>query len=147
MVSALDSTTQTKVAIKKISPMAAHSQDAKHVLREVRLMRYLGVHENIITLKNLSMKDANDELYIVMELLDSDLHRIIQSSQSLSDAHNRYFMHQLVKGVNYLHKHNVIHRDLKPGNLLVTRNCELRITDFGLARLKPTRANNEEEER
>ena len=55
-------------------------------------------------------------------------------------------MYQLLKGVNYLHKHNVIHRDLKPGNLLVTRNCELRITDFGLARLKPTRENREGEE-
>ena len=140
VVSATDSVAQDKVAIKKISPMAAHSQDAKHVLREVRLMRYLGIHENIVTLKNLSTKESSDELYIVMELLDSDLHRIIQSSQQLSDAHNRFFMHQLIKGVSYLHKHNVIHRDLKPGNLLVTRNCELRIADFGLARLKPTRA-------
>ncbi|GMH95034.1 hypothetical protein TrVE_jg5357 [Triparma verrucosa] len=126
--------------------MAAHSQDAKHVLREVRLMRYLGVHDNIITLRGLSMRDCDDELYIVMELLDSDLHRIIQSSQSLSDAHHRYFMYQLLRGVNYLHKHNVIHRDLKPGNLLVTRNCELRITDFGLARLKPTREGEGGEE-
>ncbi|GMI47600.1 hypothetical protein TrCOL_g4659 [Triparma columacea] len=146
VASAVDAITQQKVAIKKISPMAAHSQDAKHVLREVRLMRYLGVHDNIITLKNLSMREQDDELYIVMELLDSDLHRIIQSSQGLSDAHHRYFMHQLLRGVNYLHKHNVIHRDLKPGNLLVTRNCELRITDFGLARLKPTREGEGGEE-
>ena len=109
-------------------------------------MRYLGIHDNIITLKGLSMREADDELYIVMELLDSDLHRIIQSSQSLSDAHHRYFMFQLLKGVNYLHQHNVIHRDLKPGNLLVTRNCELRITDFGLARLKPTREGEGGEE-
>mmetsp|Transcript_24864 Transcript_24864/g.51637 ORF Transcript_24864/g.51637 Transcript_24864/m.51637 type:complete len:471 (+) Transcript_24864:26-1438(+) len=146
VASAVDSVTQQKVAVKKISPMAAHSQDAKHVLREVRLMRYLGIHDNIITLKGLSMREADDELYIVMELLDSDLHRIIQSSQSLSDAHHRYFMFQLLKGVNYLHQHNVIHRDLKPGNLLVTRNCELRITDFGLARLKPTREGEGGEE-
>jgi serine/threonine protein kinase len=47
VVSALDSLSSSKVAIKKISPMAAHSQDAKHVLREVRLMRYLGVHPHI----------------------------------------------------------------------------------------------------
>ncbi len=146
VASALDAVSQQRVAIKKISPMAAHAQDAKHVLREIRLMRYLGVHENIITLKNLSMREQDDELYIVMELLDSDLHRIIQSSQGLSDAHHRYFMHQLLKGVNYLHKHNVIHRDLKPGNLLVTRNCELRITDFGLARLKPTREGEDGDE-
>ena len=69
-----------------------------------------------------------------MDLMDSDLHRIIQSPQTLTDAHNRYFMYQLVRGVIYIHAQGIIHRDLKPGNLLVTRNCELRITDFGLAR-------------
>lgn len=135
--SAVDQRTGHKVAIKKISPMAQDIVDAKHVLREIRLMRYLGTHPNIITLEDLWIKEQHDELYIVMELLDSDLHRIIQSSQPLSDAHFRFFMWQLLKGVKFMHDHQIIHRDLKPGNLLVTRNCELRITDFGLARMKP----------
>lgn len=56
---------------------------------EIRLMRYLGEHNNIITMRDLVVHEAEDELYIIMELLDSDLHRIIQSKQSLSDAHNR----------------------------------------------------------
>mmetsp|Transcript_41101 Transcript_41101/g.109664 ORF Transcript_41101/g.109664 Transcript_41101/m.109664 type:complete len:262 (+) Transcript_41101:121-906(+) len=137
VASASDVGTGGKVAIKKIKPMAAHTADAKHVLREVRLMRYLSAHPNIITMHDLFAETANDELYIVMELLDSDLHRIIQSPQPLTDAHHRYFMYQLLRGIAYLHDHNIIHRDLKPGNLLVTRNCDLRITDFGLAREKP----------
>ena len=74
--------------------MAAHSQDAKHVLREVRLMRYLGVHDNIITLRGLSMRDCDDELYIVMELLDSDLHRIIQVRARASEDRRDILLEQ-----------------------------------------------------
>ncbi len=64
-----------KVAIKKITPMAKHITDAKHVLREIRLMRYMGQHANIVHLLDLMVRESSDELYIVMELLDSDLHR------------------------------------------------------------------------
>ena len=142
VVSAADSRLPHRVAIKKISPISAHAQDAKHVLREMRLMKVLGRHDNVVSLKNLFVREQDDELYIVMELLDSDLHRIIQSSQPLTDAHNKYFMVQLLRGVKFIHSLGVIHRDLKPGNLLVSKNCELRITDFGLARLKAVRYDN-----
>lgn len=127
-----------KVAIKKITPVAKHVYDAKHVLREIRLMRYMGQHVNIITLEDLYLRDHADELYIVMELMDSDLHQVIQSKQVLSEAHIKHFLHQLCCGIKYLHDHRIIHRDLKPGNLLVSRDCQLRITDFGLARERPT---------
>jgi serine/threonine protein kinase len=76
-----------KVAIKKITPMARHVNDAKHVLREIRLMRHMGLHENIITLEQLVVRESADELYIIMELLDCDLHRVLQSQQALSDRH------------------------------------------------------------
>eukprot|EP00903_Cladosiphon_okamuranus_P016344 g15072.t1 len=135
--SAVDEKQGKRVAIKKIHPMAQHVVDAKHVLREIRLLRYLGSHPNIVSLEDLFISEHYDELYIVMELLDSDLHRIIQSPQALGDAHHRYFMFQLLKGVKFLHHNRIIHRDLKPGNVLVTKNCQLRITDFGLARLRP----------
>ncbi|CAM9491170.1 unnamed protein product, partial [Ectocarpus fasciculatus] len=145
--SALDEKQGKKVAIKKIHPMAQHVVDAKHVLREIRLMRYLGSHPNIVSLEDLFISEHYDELYIVMELLDSDLHRIIQSPQALGDAHHRYFMFQLLKGVQFLHSNRIIHRDLKPGNVLVTKNCHLRITDFGLARLRPMgRGTNPDDE-
>lgn len=144
--SALDSTSGSKVAIKKITPMAEHSMDAVHVLREIRLMRHMGRHENIISLVDLSVRESADELYIIMELMDSDLHRIIQSPQRLSNEHFRHFMHQLLAGVKFLHDNRIIHRDLKPGNLLVSRNCKLQITDFGLAREKPSGTGEDPEE-
>jgi serine/threonine protein kinase len=131
---ATDRSRGARVAIKRVMPMAEHSIDAKHVLREIRMMRHLGEHENIVKLEDLVCREKDDELYIVMELLDSDLHRIIQSSQVLTEQHIRLFMLQLLRGVQFLHENGIIHRDLKPGNLLVTRNCDLRISDFGLAR-------------
>jgi serine/threonine protein kinase len=126
-----------RTAIKKISQMAAHTVDAKHVLREIRLLRFLGAHENIIKLEDLIVHEEEDALYIVMELMDADLHKVIQSSQELTESHHRAFMHQLLCGMKYMHDHQIIHRDLKPGNLLISRDCRLRITDFGLARQRP----------
>ena len=137
VASALNAKEGRRVAIKRISPISQNASDAKHVLRELRLVRHLGQHPNVITLLDCFVREERDELYLVMELMDSDLHRIIQSSQPLTEAHSRYFMLQLVRGVAYLHENRIIHRDLKPGNLLVSRNCDLRITDFGLARERP----------
>ncbi len=146
VVSAFSERLKKKVAIKKITPVAKHVYDAKHVLREIRLMRHMGRHENIISLEDFYIREMQDELYITMELMDSDLHHVIQSKQVLSDLHIRHFMHQLCSGVKYLHDHRIIHRDLKPGNLLVSRDCKLRITDFGLARERPVGGDNNDEE-
>ncbi|VFQ91459.1 unnamed protein product [Cuscuta campestris] len=66
--------------------------------------------------------------------MDTDLHQIIRSHQSLSEEHCQYFMYQVLRGLKYIHSANVIHRDLKPSNLLLNANCDLKICDFGLAR-------------
>lgn len=72
--------------------------------------------------------------YVVLDLMESDLHQIIHSAQALTSEHTRYFLYQLLRGLKYVHSANVIHRDLKPSNLLVNENCELKIGDFGMAR-------------
>lgn len=75
-----------------------------------------------------------NEIYITQELMEADLHQIIRSEQPLTDAHYQYFVYQVCRGLKYIHSANVLHRDLKPGNLLVNADCELKICDFGLAR-------------
>ena len=100
-------------------------------------------HENIVTLRDAFIERNKSDLYLVMDLMDSDLLRIIQSSQPLSNAHNRHFTRQLLQGLAFLHSQGVIHRDIKPSNLFVTRTCQLRIGDFGLARFRPTSEKDE----
>ncbi|GMH67628.1 hypothetical protein TrRE_jg1756, partial [Triparma retinervis] len=129
---AVNSKNGEKVAIKKISPMCEDVWDAKHTLRELRLMRLLDYHPNVISLASLSA--AEGALYIVMELMDSDLHKIVQSKQKLGESHLKVIWTQILAGVSAMHRNNVFHRDLKPGNILVGRDCQVRITDFGLAR-------------
>jgi mitogen-activated protein kinase 7 len=72
--------------------------------------------------------------------MEADLHAIIRSKQPLSDQHYQFFIYQICRGIGnslglkYIHSAEVLHRDLKPGNLLVNADCELKICDFGLAR-------------
>ena len=66
--------------------------------------------------------------------MECDLYKLLRS-QKLSDDHVCYFTYQILRGVKYIHSSNVLHRDLKPPNLLLNSNCDLRICDFGLARI------------
>ena len=92
-------------------------------------------HENIIKLHDIIEPDSDfNEVYLVFELMQTDLEKIINSRQVLSEDHVKFFVFQLLKGIAYMHSANVIHRDLKPSNLLVNKNCGLKIADLGLAR-------------
>ncbi|XP_065893316.1 serine/threonine-protein kinase NLK2-like [Dysidea avara] len=129
-------------ALKKI-PNAFQS-----VLNGVRTFRELKVlcefkHENLLCATDvLPAQSVNlmSDVYIVTELMESDMHQIIMSPQSLSEDHIKLFLYQILRGVKFLHSAGIIHRDLKPGNLLVNSNCLLKICDFGFARaVEPNR--------
>lgn len=133
-----DLITGRKVAIKRISKVFLDLIDAKRILREIKLLRHLGKHENIVDILDIMTGPPEVEdfhtLYIVTQLYECDLERIISSSQRLTDQHLQYFVYQLLRGLKYIHSASVLHRDLKPSNLLVNSNCDLAICDFGLAR-------------
>ncbi|KAJ3207336.1 Mitogen-activated protein kinase [Entophlyctis luteolus] len=124
------------VAIKKVLKVFEKSILAKRALREIKLLKHFNGHENITSILDMDISDINNfqEIYLVQDLMEADLHQIIRSEQPLTDAHFQYFIYQICRGLKYIHSANVLHRDLKPGNLLVNADCELKICDFGLAR-------------
>lgn len=110
--------------------------DCKRILREVTLLRrlrhpYVVELFDIIEPKNLK---SFETLYIVMELAESDLKKVIKSSAHLQLKHIQLVVYNLLCAVKYLHSANVLHRDLKPANVLVNEDCSVKICDFGLAR-------------
>lgn len=128
--------TNTKVAIKKIEPFE-RPLFCLRTLREIKLLQKFNSHENIIKLYDVQRPtnySSFNEVYLIQEYMPGDLHQIIQT-HALSDQHVQFFIYQIIKGLKLIHSANVIHRDLKPSNILVNENCDLKICDFGLARL------------
>jgi len=124
---------QKKVAIKRIYNPYQNTQTAKYTFREIRIMRHFS-HENIMGLIDVIELENIEGIIIVMELMDTDLARVINSKTKLTDAHYQLFTYQILRGLKYIHSANIIHRDLKPQNCLVNKNCDLKISDFGMGR-------------
>tara|TARA_Y100000780_G_C13434451_1_gene320806 strand:- start:142 stop:465 length:324 start_codon:yes stop_codon:yes gene_type:complete len=103
-----------KVAIKRVSKVFADLIDAKRILREIKLLRHLGGHDNIIEIIDIMTgppeSEDFDTLYIVTQLYECDLDRIIRSAQALTDQHFQYFVYQMLRGLKFIHSANVIHR-------------------------------------
>uniref|UniRef100_A0A7S3NJQ4 Mitogen-activated protein kinase n=1 Tax=Aureoumbra lagunensis TaxID=44058 RepID=A0A7S3NJQ4_9STRA len=148
VVSGTDLRADTPCAIKKIGDAFADLVDAKRIVREIRLMHNLD-HENILKIYDCYAKfhdarrEAFDDIYIVTELLQTDLHDVIYARRPLSRAHVQYFAYQMLCGLGYMHSKGVVHRDIKCGNLLVSDQCQLKICDFGLARALPSKTEQQ----
>ncbi|KAJ6247826.1 mitogen-activated protein kinase 13 [Anaeramoeba flamelloides] len=144
VISAKDRFENESVAIKRIMGVFDRLTDAKRTLREIKLLKHFN-HENILCLTDLlipPMKENFKSVYLVTELLATDLRQIINSEQQLSEDHIRYFLYQIIRALKYLHSGKVIHRDLKPSNILLNENCDLKICDFGLARISDPEEEN-----
>ncbi|CAL5198779.1 unnamed protein product [Lathyrus oleraceus] len=135
--SAYDTHTGEKVAIKKITDIFEHVSDATRILREIKLLRLLR-HPDIVDIKHILLPPSRREfkdIYVVFELMESDLHQVIKANDDLTPEHYQFFLYQLLRGLKYIHTANVFHRDLKPKNILANADCKLKICDFGLARV------------
>lgn len=137
VVAANDVSTAKQVAIKKVANAFEDMVDAKRMLREVRLMRQFN-HPNVVKLYDIMEPPSIEEfedLYIVTELMSTDLQKILYSKTNLTEEQMQYLLYQLLAGMNYINSASVLHRDLKPSNLLIDiQTCNLQICDFGLAR-------------
>ncbi|KAK8933199.1 Mitogen-activated protein kinase 9 [Platanthera zijinensis] len=134
---ALDTKTGEKVAIKKINDVFEHVSDATRILREIKLLRLLR-HPDVVEIKHIMLPPSRREfrdIYVVFELMESDLHQVIKANDDLTPEHHQFFLYQLLRSLKYIHSANVFHRDLKPKNILANADCKLKICDFGLARV------------
>ncbi|KAG8343755.1 Protein kinase domain [Trypanosoma vivax] len=135
--SCLNEETQEKVSIKKCRDVFRDLDDGRRVLREIAMMRFFN-HENLLHVMDILPPMENYEefrdVYIVTPLKDVDMNVVLRSRQVLEEAHVRYFVYQILRGLKYLHSAGVAHRDLKPANLVTDISCELKIIDFGLSR-------------
>uniref|UniRef100_A0A8C8C4L0 Protein kinase domain-containing protein n=1 Tax=Oncorhynchus tshawytscha TaxID=74940 RepID=A0A8C8C4L0_ONCTS len=135
--------TENLVALKEIR--LEHEEGAPcTAIREVSLLKNLK-HANIVTLHDIIHTERS--LTLVFEYLDSDLKQYLDNCGNLMSMNNvKIFMFQLLRGLSYCHKRKILHRDLKPQNLLINDKGELKLADFGLARAKsvPTKTYSNE---
>lgn len=135
--SAVELHSRASVAVKRITNVFDDIPEAVRTLRELKFLRLLKAHENIISIRDVLLpSDARsfNDVFVVLELMPTDLTRVLRSKIALSSEHIRWLAYQLLRGVHYIHLANVFHRDLKPSNILINAMCDLRICDFGLAR-------------
>lgn len=120
------------VALKKIKHAMSEEGIPSTSLREIAVLKHLQ-HPNIVKLIEFIVSEG--KLYLVFEHVDKDLKKYMAAvSGPLDPKLIQSYAHQLIEGVNYCHLHGVMHRDLKPQNILVSRDGKLKLADFGLAR-------------
>ena len=81
-------------------------------------------------------------IYLVMENADTDLLKIINSTQYLTINHVKFIIQQTINALAYLHERGIVHRDIKPSNILINEDCTIKICDFGLSRYLPIRESS-----
>lgn len=132
---ALDRKTNKVVALKKIFDAFQNSTDAQRTFREIMFLQELNTthHENVIRLLNVLKADNDRDIYLVFEYMEINLHSVIRAN-ILEEVHKRYILYQALKALKFMHTGEMLHRDMKPSNLLLNSDCHVKICDFGLAR-------------
>nr|XP_024369180.1 cell division control protein 2 homolog A-like isoform X1 [Physcomitrium patens]XP_024369181.1 cell division control protein 2 homolog A-like isoform X1 [Physcomitrium patens]XP_024369182.1 cell division control protein 2 homolog A-like isoform X1 [Physcomitrium patens]XP_024369184.1 cell division control protein 2 homolog A-like isoform X1 [Physcomitrium patens]XP_024369185.1 cell division control protein 2 homolog A-like isoform X1 [Physcomitrium patens]XP_024369186.1 cell division contro len=131
---ARDRVTNETIALKKIRLEQEDEGVPSTAIREISLLKEMH-HGNIVRLQDVVHSEKR--LYLVFEYLDLDLKKHMDTCPDLAKDPRliKTFLYQILRGIAYCHSHRVLHRDLKPQNLLIDRRTNaLKLADFGLAR-------------
>ncbi|XP_004288607.1 PREDICTED: cell division control protein 2 homolog [Fragaria vesca subsp. vesca] len=131
---ARDRVTNETIALKKIRLEQEDEGVPSTAIREISLLKEMQ-HGNIVRLQDVVHSEKR--LYLVFEYLDLDLKKHMDSTPDFAKDPRqiKLFLYQILRGIAYCHSHRVLHRDLKPQNLLIDRRTNaLKLADFGLAR-------------
>ncbi|CAG7831840.1 unnamed protein product, partial [Allacma fusca] len=144
---AKDSIVGDLVALKKVRLENEKEGFPITAVREIKILRQLN-HKNIINLKEIitDKRDAKDfrkdrgSFYLVFEYMHHDLMGLLESESrwsyvNFTEEYNGSIMYQLLDGLNYCHRKNFLHRDIKCSNILMNNKGQVKLADFGLARL------------
>ena len=136
---AVDTRLGRRVAIKILPrDQIADAERKKRFLQEARAASALN-HPNIVTLHDIASDSGVD--YLVMELVEGEsLDKLMHQRLLVSEALN--YAHQIAVGLAAAHAAGIVHRDIKPGNVIVTADSQVKILDFGLAKLTERFASN-----
>lgn len=140
---AKDKDTGELVALKKVRLDNEKEGFPITAIREIKILRQLN-HRSVVNMKEivtdkqdaLDFKKDKGAFYLVFEYMDHDLMGLLESGLvQFSQEHIRSFMRQLMEGLDYCHKKNFLHRDIKCSNILLNNSGQIKLADFGLARL------------
>eukprot|EP00742_Colponemidia_sp_Colp-10_P002204 GILJ01002356.1.p1 GENE.GILJ01002356.1~~GILJ01002356.1.p1 ORF type:complete len:371 (-),score=65.01 GILJ01002356.1:264-1340(-) len=130
---AIDKKSREVVALKKIFDAFQNATDAQRTFREIMFLQELNGHENIVRLLNVLKAENDKDIYLVFDYMETDLHAVIRAN-ILEEIHKQYIVYQLLKSLKFMHTAEMLHRDMKPSNILLNSECHVKVADFGLAR-------------
>ncbi|XP_068830348.1 cyclin-dependent kinase 20 isoform X2 [Capricornis sumatraensis] len=122
------------VALKKVALRRLEDGIPNQVLREIKALQEIEDSQYVVQLKAVFPHGAG--FVLAFEFMLSDLAEVVRHTQRpLAQAQVKSYLQMLLKGVAFCHANNIVHRDLKPANLLISASGQLKIADFGLARV------------
>eukprot|EP00736_Rhodelphis_marinus_P012860 Rmarinus@m.26313 len=133
-----------EVAIKRLKAQRISSKQLEELRKEVHILSRLR-HPNVLLYMGVCLQAPNF-YYIVTEYMAKGTLYDVMKSECVHDTLFVRMVRDIIDGVNYLHKRNILHRDLKPLNLLVDEKYSVKVSDFGLSTLKAKTLNPNEDD-